>query len=1014
MNIYGHQRLETYLRLHEEGHAEINSVATHNIVLIKLGLATGLGKVEAATDVVLLEHLTESTLVLLGELDQLHGGVGSGLEVILDRGVDGEKLVAKRVQVLDNLGEVGLGDITAEQDTLTGLRHAEVHGGLEGRPVGLNQILTEASNLTGGGHLDAQEGVGTSQTGPGELGNLGGKVVTLHLHEVNGLGDITADESLGGDIDEVGTQDLADEGEGAGGAQVALNNLERGLSTLLIGLDDLHVEGTSDVPGLGDLLSDLLDAGHDGLRDVGGGQDKGGITGVNTSGLDVLGDGVDNQLTVGSDGIHIDLLGTLDELGDDNGVVRGNGSGVQELLLELINTVDDVHSGTGQDVTGTNQDGVTNSVGEGLSIGDRGQFLPGGLVDTNAIEDRRELVTVLSLVNIQRVGTQNSGTTALLQTEGNVLGQLATDRDNDTASSLELVDIHDTLVAELLEVQLVGSIEVSGVGLGVVVDHNGLLAHLAEGEGGVDSAPIELDGATDTVHTATQNDSSVVIEGNIVGGSVVGGVEVVGVGRELGSKGIDLLNPRGDAEGLTAGTDIILGGPNKERDLLIRETELLGLHQDLLLEAEEAADLLELVVAIHNVLDLVQEPLVDLGQLVDLVNGVVLVEHSLSNSQPAAIGGVAESLIEVIELITLETKVFRVNLTDCLLQGLLPGTTNSHNLTNRLHGGANVAVDVLELAQIPAGNLSDNVVQTGLEVGGGGLGNGVGELGKSVSQTNLSRGVSKRVTGGLGSQSRRTRKTSVDLDDTVVKSIGLQSVLDIALANDAQVTDNLNSSSAEHVVLLIRQSLTRGNNDTVTGVDSERVEVLHVANGDTVVGSVTNNLVLNLLPALEGLLDENLGGERQRAGGQVTELFGVGSEARTQTTKGVSRPDNDGVANLLGSLESVLDSLDGSRFGNRNINLVQGLGEEVTVFTGLQGLDGGTENLDTVAFKGAHAVHLHTQVQGGLTTEGEENTIRALTLNDVGNIFGGDGEVVDFIRKLVVGLDSRNVGVNQD
>ena len=464
-----------------------------------------------------------------------------------------------------------------------------------------------------------------------------------------------------------------------------------------------------------------------------------------------------------------------------------------------------------------------------------------------------------------------------------------------------------------------------------------------------------------------------VIEGNIVGGSVVGGVEVIGVGRELGSKGIDLL----------------------------------GLHQDLLLEAEEAADLLELVVAIHNVLDLVQEPLVDLGQLVDLVNGVVLVEHSLSNGQPAAIGGVAESLIEVIELVTLETKVLRVNLTDGLLQGLLPGTTNSHNLTNRLHGRANIAVDVLELAQIPAGNLGDNVVQTGLKVGGGGLGNGVGELGKSVSQTNLSRGVSKRVTGGLGSQSRRTRKTSVDLDDTVVKSIGLQSVLDIALANDAQVTDDLNGSSTEHVVLLIRQSLTRGNNDTVTGVDSERVEVLHVANGNTVVVSVTNNLVLNLLPALEGLLDENLGGERQRAGGQVTELIGVGSEARTQTTKGVSRPDNDGVANLLGSL-------DGGRFGNRNINLVQGLGEEITVLTGLQGLDGGTENLDTVAFKGAHAVHLHTQVQGGLTTEGEENTIGALALNDVGNILGGDGEVVDFIRKLVVGLDSRNVGVDQD
>ena len=42
-------------------------------------------------------------------------------------------------------------------------------------------------------------------------------------------------------------------------------------------------------------------------------------------------------------------------------------------------------------------------------------------------------------------------------------------------------------------------------------------------------------------------------------------------------------------------------------------------------------------------------------------------------------------------------------------------------------------------------------------------------------------------------------------------------------------------------------------------MDAEGVEVLHVADGDTVVVLIAYHLVLNLLPALERLLDQYLG-----------------------------------------------------------------------------------------------------------------------------------------------------------
>ena len=55
-----------------------------------------------------------------------------------------------------------------------------------------------------------------------------------------------------------------------------------------------------------------------------------------------------------------------------------------------------------------------------------------------------------------------------------------------------------------------------------VVDHDSLLAELVQRHGSVDSAPIELDRATDTVDTATKDECAVVVECDVVGGGVVG------------------------------------------------------------------------------------------------------------------------------------------------------------------------------------------------------------------------------------------------------------------------------------------------------------------------------------------------------------------------------------------------------------------------------------------------------------------------------------------------------------
>ncbi len=196
-------------------------------------------------------------------------------------------------------------------------------------------------------------------------------------------------------------------------------------------------------------------------------------------------------------------------------------------------------------------------------------------------------------------------------------------------------------------------------------------------------------------------------------------------------------------------------------------------------------------------------------------------------------------------------------------------------------------------------------------------------------------------------------------------------------------------------------------------MDTQGVEVLHVAHGDAVVVCVTDDLVLDLLPALERLLDQNLGREGQGPGGHVAELLLVVGETGPQATKRIGSADNNGVADLGSGIQSLVDRVDGNGLGNRDVDLLKRLGEQISVLTELQCPHTGAENSDAVFLKEPHRLHLYTKIEGRLATEREEDSIRLFLLDDVLDVLGGDGEVVDLVGEAVVGLDGGNVRVDE-
>ena len=88
----------------------------------------------------------------------------------------------------------------------------------------------------------------------------------------------------------------------------------------------------------------------------------------------------------------------------------------------------------------------------------------------------------------------------------------------------------------------------------------------------------------------------------------------------------------------------------------------------------------------------------------------------------------------------------------------------------------------------------------------------------------------------------------------------------------------------------------------------------------THIRTVTNDLVLELLPALHAALDEHLRGEGERLGREIAQFVRVVGETRAETAECKSRTQNNRVTNLLGSSEGIINRGDSRRLSNGDID----------------------------------------------------------------------------------------------
>ena len=199
-------------------------------------------------------------------------------------------------------------------------------------------------------------------------------------------------------------------------------------------------------------------------------------------------------------------------------------------------------------------------------------------------------------------------------------------------------------------------------------------------------------------------------------------------------------------------------------------------------------------------------------------------------------------------------------------------------------------------------------------------------------------------------------------------------------------------------------------------MDTHRVQVLHVTDGNGGVVGIAHDLVFDFLEALDALLHQDLMDGRQDQGvfHDLPELFFVIGKAAAGAAQGKGGTQDHRVADLFRGLQALFHGIGDHGGQDRLAQAFAQLLEHFPVFRLLDTAAGRTQKLDLAFFQDALLLQLHGQVQAGLAADAGDDGVGALLADNAGNIFQGQRLHVDLVRNGGVGHDGSGVGVAED
>ena len=318
----------------------------------------------------------------------------------------------------------------------------------------------------------------------------------------------------------------------------------------------------------------------------------------------------------------------------------------------------------------------------------------------------------------------------------------------------------------------------------------------------MDAAVVELDALADPVRAAAEDDDLflVALAGLVL--VAVGRVKVGRVGLELRGAGVDQAVGRDQPGGFAFGADFVLVDAAGKGDLAVGETKALGVFQ---VERGEVHAL------VGDLLEVVEEPRVDVGRFENFIDGPTGHEGGLEPEDPLGVRHgelgfdlLAGRTVEVL-LVEAEAPAAGFQRAQGFLHRLLEGAADRHRFADRLHRGREDGVGRGELLEGEARDLGDHVVDGRLEGRRGLSGDVVRQFAERVTDGQLGGDLGDREAGGLRGERRRARDARVHLDHDHPAVLRVDGELDVRAAGlDADLADHGEGGVAHDLVFAIR------------------------------------------------------------------------------------------------------------------------------------------------------------------------------------------------------------------
>ena len=861
--------------------------------------------------------------------------------------------------------------------------------------------LAEAEHLACGLHLRAEVGVDVAELFKREHRHLD-RVIWRDGVQAGAIAETfqrCAEHDACRHVHHRHARDLADVRHGARGAGVDLDDVELVFPDEVL---DVHKPLRAEREGeLARAVDDLL---RHHVVEVVWRVDGDGVAAVHAGALDVLHDAGDEHVRTVGDDVHLQLR-AHHVFVHEHGVIDALRKDALHVRRDLGVVVDDLHVLAADDVRRAQQHGVAERLRGVQRLGQRLHTHALRARDVKLLEQGIKPLAVLGDVNALGRRAEDADAVAVERLRERD-GGLAAEGDHDADGLLHVDDLQHVLGRERLEIQPVGGVVVRGDGLGIVVDDDDVIAHGLERPHAVDGRIVKLDALADADRPGAEHHDdglAAAREGARLAARVRAGVEIRRLRVELGGAGVDHLVARAE------GGQRLAAGQAAQRRVRIAEVlaALVKLRRQAALDAR---------LVVHKVLQPGQKPAVDAGDVVDLIDGHAAAQR-LKDGEQAVIVAVGEPVAHraVGQGLGVQRVEMDLGAAHGLEQRAFKVRADGHDLAGGLHLRAEAAGRADELVKRPLGELHDDVVQRGLKAGAGLAGDVILNFIERVAEGDLRRDLCDRVAGRLRRERRRARHAGVDLDDGVLKAVGVERELAVAAADDVERGDDVQRRAAQHLKLLVRERQRRGDDDAVAGVYADGVEVFHAAHGDDVAGTVAHGLKLDLFPAVDIALDEDLRDRgRVEAGLRgARELLRAVGHAAPRAAERERRADDNGVADAARDLQRLGHGVRNAGGDGRLADGGHGLLKKLAVLGLVDGFGVRADEADVVLLQKALLVELHRERQARLAAETGEETVGLFLFNNA--LDGGQRErlEINFVREGLVGHDGRGVGVDE-